>query len=85
MNNRRKCFFIKTRFYQIIFFIDIPFSLENVTIKIFDISGMQIYSTTNSTINIGINSIQLGHIKPGLYLLRVLCPKGVWTKKIIVD
>ena len=59
----------------------------SISIKLFDIYGKTIESTTNLTCNIGVNQYQfnLSNLKSGIYFYQVSLGNTTITKKIIVS
>lgn len=59
---------------------------ETTDIEVYSVSGSLVYSSSmNSAGNIGQSQIDLSHVEPGMYFVKLSTSTGVYTKEVVVQ
>ena len=66
------------------FYVDFPKKYDQITVKVYDMTGRQVAQSKSTQVSIKSHKINLTHLKNGIYIIKIQVDQDTFSKKIII-
>ena len=66
------------------FYIDFPKKYDQITVKVYDMTGRQVAQSKSTQVSIKSHKINLNHLTNGIYIIKIQVDQDSFSKKIII-